>query len=161
MKNRLSVVGAVLTLSACGGKAPVTGKAADFTHGTLPETWKKNDVKGLAVAYYHAGYGATAGVAPLCEGISDQTLESLAQQELVGLEQRETLEEKRVTVDGREAVEWVVKGSVDGVEMRVNLVVFRKDGCVYDVNLVSRPETFERARAEFQVFVSGFKIEEK
>lgn len=148
-------------LAACGTpKAKVTGKVADFSHGQLPAGWKKTDVKGLATAYYHSGYGATAGVAPVCEGINDFTLESLAQRELVGLEQRETLEEKRLTVDGREAVEWVVKGSVDGVEMRVNLVVFRKDGCVYDLNLVSKPENFDKARAEFQLFVTGFKLHE-
>ena len=71
---------------------------------------------------------------------------------------REILEEKRVLVDGREALEWIVKGSVDGVEMRVNMVVFRKDGCVYDLNLVSKPESFDKARAEFQGFVTGFKL---
>lgn len=161
MTWRLLVIGAsvVATLAACG-KSAVTGKVVDFSHGPLPAEWKKTEVKGLAVAYYHSGYGATAGVAPGCEGISDSTLESLAQQELIGLEQREMLEEKRVTVDGREAVEWVVKGSVDGVEMRVNLVVFRKDGCVYDLNLVSRPETFSQARTDFQAFVAGFALKD-
>lgn len=161
MRQRILLPLAFAVLAACGTSKPkVTGKAAPFTHGSLPAEWKKTEVKGLAAAFYHSGYGATAGVAPVCEGIQDQTLESLAQQELVGLEQRETLEEKRVTVDGREAVEWVVRGSVDGVEMRVNLVVFRKDGCVYDLNLVSKPERFDEARAEFQGFVSGFRLTE-
>lgn len=161
MTLRIPVLLASALLVACGTpKGKVTGKAAPFTHGALPAGWTKTQVRGLAAAFYHSGYGATAGVAPVCEGIKDQTLESLAQQELVGLEQRETLEEKRVTVDGREAVEWVVRGSVDGVEMRVNLVVFRKDGCVYDLNLVSKPESFDAARAEFQGFVTGFRITE-
>lgn len=161
MTWRELVIGAsvAVSLASCG-KTAVTGKVLDFSHGPLPAEWKKTEVAGLAVAYYHSGYGATAGVAPACEGISDTTLESLAQQELIGLEQREMLEEKRVTVDGREAVEWVVKGSVDGVEMRVNLVVFRKDGCVYDLNLVSRPETFSQARTDFQAFVAGFALKD-
>jgi len=159
MTRRILPVFLACLLAACGTpKAKVTGKVADFSHGQLPEGWKKTEVKGLATAYYHAEYGATAGVAPLCEGINDYTLGSLAQRELVGLEQREILEEKRVLVDGREALEWIVKGSVDGVEMRVNMVVFRKDGCVYDLNLVSKPESFDKARAEFQGFVTGFKL---
>jgi hypothetical protein len=152
-------IGIAAALAACG-KGPVTGKVAAFGHGPLPESWRKTEMKGLAVAYYHAGYGATAGIAPLCEGISDYTLESLAQQELVGLEEREVVEQGRVTVDGREAIDWVVKGSVDGVAMQVNLVVFRKDGCVYDLNLVSRPETFARAREDFRVFVNGFVLKD-
>ena len=150
-----------LALGACGyGKPAVTGKVADFSHGPLPPAWKKTDVKGLAIAYYHEGYGATAGVAPVCEGISDYSLESLAQQELVGFEQRETVEESRVTVDGRDAIDWVVKGSVDGVTVKVNLVVFRKDGCVYDLNLVSRPDSFEKAREDFRAFVGGFALKD-
>lgn len=161
MKRAIVLLIAGIVLAACGApKAKVTGKVSDFTHGTLPAGWKKTEVKGLVTAYYHEEYGATAGVAPGCEGINDHTLESLASRELVGLEQRQTLEEKRILVDGREAVDWVVKGSVDGVEMRVNLIVFRKDGCVYDLNLVSRPDSFEKARAEFQMFVTGFKIAE-
>lgn len=158
-RERAVVALAVAALAGCG-KTAITGKVSDFSHGPLPAEWKKTDVKGLAVAYYHSAYGATAGVAPVCEGVSDSTLESLARQELIGLEQRELLEENRIRVDGREAVEWVVKGSVDGVEMRVNLVVFRKDGCVYDLNLVSRPETFETARTDFRAFVDGFALKD-
>ena len=162
MRAAFPVVVAMLACTlACSGKNAITGRALEFTHGPLPDAWKKTDVKGLAVAYYHEGYGATAGIAPVCEGISDYTLESLAQQELVGFEQRETVEETRVTVDGREAIDWVVKGSVDGVVMQVNLVVFRKDGCVYDLNLVSRPDSFEEARADFRAFVGGFATKDK
>lgn len=151
------VVGAALALGACG-KSSSYARASKFRHGDLPAGWEKTSVKGLAAAWYHPEYGATAGVAPVCEGISDATLESLAQQELVGLEQREMVEEGRVAVDGREAIDWVVKGSVDGVLVVMNLVVFRKDGCVYDLNLVSKPETFDRARAEFRGFVGGFAL---
>ena len=152
------VVAAALALGACGKKTYT--KASKFRHGDLPEGWEKTRVKGLAIAYYHSDYGATAGVAPMCDGISDSTLESLAQQELVGLEQRELVEESRVSVDGREAIDWVVKGSVDGVVVVMNLVVFRKEGCVYDLNLVSRPETFDKARTEFRSFVGGFALVE-
>lgn len=161
LRRSLAILPVTLALAACGYRKPVaTGKVADFSHGPLPPDWKKTDVKGLAIAYYHEGYGATAGVAPVCEGISDYSLESLARQELIGFEQRETLEETRRTVDGRDAIDWVVKGSVDGVTMTVNLVVFRKDGCVYDLNLVSRPESFEQAREDFRSFVAGFALKD-
>lgn len=161
MRRRSAIVlfASAVALAACG-KTAVTGKVVDFSHGPMPADWKKTDVKGMAVAYYHEGYGATAGVAPVCEGISDYSLESLAQQELIGIEQRETVEQTRVTVDGRDAIDWVVKGSVDGVTVKVNLVVFRKDGCVYDLNLVSRPDSFEKAREDFRSFVSGFALKD-
>lgn len=151
------LVVAAVALAACG-KTATYSRSSKFRHGDLPSGWEKTKVKGMAVAFYHSEYGATAGVAPVCQGVSDSTLESLAQQELVGLEQRELVEESRVSVDGREAIDWVVRGSVDGVLVLVNLVVFRKQGCVYDLNLVSRPETFERARTEFRGFVAGFSL---
>ena len=151
-----AMVVALALLVACGKRTYT--KPASFKHGDLGDGWSETKVAGMAVAFYHKEYGATAGVAPICDGVGDSTLESLAQQELVGLEERQTLEEARVTVDGREAIDWVVKGSVDGVEMRVNLVVFRKDGCVYDLNLVSRPDRFDEARQEFRGFVAGFAL---
>lgn len=149
--------------TSCGKAASYDGAIyrrgpVHFAHGVLPAGWKPATVEGLAVAFYHDRFGATAGVATVCEGIRDAGLESLARQELVGLERRSVLEEGRISVDGREAVDWVVKGSVDGVDVRVNLVVLRKGPCVYDLNLVCRPSTFEEARADFRAFVAGFRV---
>ena len=59
----LVLLASVLALVACGRKKPaVTGKVQEFTWGPLPDAWKKTDVKGLSAAYYHSGYGATAGI---------------------------------------------------------------------------------------------------
>lgn len=166
MRGATPALCVALAASACGKTATYEngvydGRRVQFRHGALPDGWAPTKVDGLAVAFYHAAFGATAGVAPICEGVPDSSLESLAQQELIGLEERRILEENRVAVDGREAVEWVVAGSIDGVEMRVNLVVFRKGPCVYDLNLVSSPEGFERARPEFKAFVAGFQVLEQ
>ena len=159
MRNAYFIAVPFLALALCMcGKPRSNTKPSSFRHGELPGGWEATKVAGLAVAFYHEGYGATAGVAPVCDGLTDASLESLAQQELIGLEQREKIEESRVTVDGREAIDWVVKGSMDGVEVVLNLVVFRREGCVYDLNLVSRPDTFEKARSEFRGFVGGFAV---
>ena len=134
------------------------GTDAQFTHGALPANWQPTQVAGLDVAFYHPAYGATVGVSTICKDVGETSLEGLAQQELVGIERRETVEQGHVQVDGREAVEWLVKGTVDGVEIQVNLVVLRKGKCVYDLNLVGRPATFELARSDFRAFVRGFKV---
>ena len=134
------------------------GKDAQFTHGQLPENWQPTQVAGLDVAFYHPAYGATVGVSTICEDVDETSLEGLAQQELVGIEKRAFLEQGHLDVDGRQAVEWVVGGTVDGVEIRLNLVVLRKGKCVYDLNLVGKPATFELARADFRGFVGGFKV---
>jgi hypothetical protein len=87
------------------------------------------------------------------------SIESLAQQTLIGLQDREVVEQGRTTVQGREATDWIVKGSLDGVQVMIALVTLRRGKCVYDLNLVAPPAAFEKAKPDFRAFLGGFEIQ--
>lgn len=156
MKRLLLVAMLVSCIGRSGTEKP---PKIEFKHGPLPAGWAATGVDGTVAAWYHAGFGATIGVAAQCKDVEDVSLDSLAQQTLIGLENREVVSQDRTDVQGREATDWVVKGSLDGVEVVIGLVTLRRGKCVYDLNLVSRPDAFERARADFRAFVAGFEVE--
>lgn len=155
----VALLAGALAGASCGKKPPNSAEKVKFRHGDLPAGWKESPVDGLTAAWYHEALGATIGLGAQCKELEDVGLHALAQQALVGVERREILEQTTIPIDGREAEDWVVKGSMDGVEVRINLVVHRDQDCVYDLNLVSRPDTFEKARADFRAFVGGFAID--
>ena len=155
--TRLVVLG--MLMSCIGRNAPEKTPKVDFKHGTLAAGWEATAVDGTVAAWYHAGFGATIGVAAQCKDVEDVGLESLAQQTLIGLENREVVEQGRTDVQGREAASWVVKGSLDGVQVVIGLVTLRRGKCVYDLNLVTTPGSFEKARPEFKTFVEGFEVQ--
>jgi hypothetical protein len=70
--------------------------------------------------------------------------------------ERETLEQKVVPMDGREAMHVVMRAKLDGVPKMFDAYVLKKDGCVYDFVLVSSPPKFEPNRQVFENFTSGF-----
>ncbi len=158
MKRAFAVLLAAALLGACGKKPPSSAEKVDFRHGTLPAAWVETRLDGLTAAWFNEALGATIGLGAQCKELEDIGLHALAQQALVGVERREILEQTTIPIDGREAEDWVVKGSMDGVEVRLNLVVHRDSDCVYDLNLVSRPDTFDAARVDFRRFVTGFTV---
>lgn len=160
--GRLAVAFAAAILmpavSACPKRGADAPHKMKVRYGTLPEAWKPASMEGLDAAWYHAELGSTIGLSVVCDDVGDASLHALAQRQLVGIDHREVLAQGTVPVDGRIAEDWVVKGSVDGVELRLNLVVFRRDECVVDMNLIAPPHTFEAARADFRGFVTGFGV---
>lgn len=154
----LSAAALLPALAGCPKRGSDSAPRLKVRYGVLPEAWKPASMDGLDAAWYHAELGSTIGLSVVCDEVGDASLHALAQRQLVGIDHREVLAQGTVPVDGRVAEDWVVKGSVDGVELRLNLVVFRRDDCVVDMNLIAPPHTFEAARADFQGFVTGFGV---
>ncbi len=160
MMRAVATLAVAVALGACIGRnSPEKPPKVDFKYGPLGAGWALGSVDGTVASWYHAGFGATIGVAAQCKDVEDVSLDSLAQQALIGLENREVVEQGRTDVQGREATDWVVKGSLDGVQVVIGLVTLRRGNCVYDLNLVAPPESFEKARPEFRAFVGGFEVE--
>ena len=133
-------------------------RAFKFKHGELPAAWVRAQVDGTALAFDNKALGATITAFSNCKDIEDISLRALVQQELVGVEKKEVVEQLDTPMEGREAADWVVKGALDGVTIEMELVVLRTGRCVYDMVLVSAPDAFPAARPDFKKFVDGFEV---
>jgi len=110
------------------------------------------------MVYHHRG-GGSISVSGKCQPgrIEDVPLDVLTNHLLFGVE---VLRESRdfVTLSGREAQRSHLLGTVDGVAVEMELIVLKKDGCTYDLQLVTAPADFAARRTDFAAFGRGFAV---
>lgn len=93
---------------------------------------------------------ATCGGAQL-----ERPLTVLARHLTFGLTDRRTVESDTWTVGGRAAAHRVVRGTRDGTEVTVEVVVLKGERCIHDFLYVAPPGEFEGGRRDFRVLVES------
>ena len=85
----------------------------------------------------------------------------LARHLLLGLRERETLEDGEASLAGYRGVHLVVEGRMRDSRERVRIESYTvKDRrCVYDLLYVAPPPAFEASRGDFERFVGSFAAE--
>jgi hypothetical protein len=78
-------------------------------------------------------------------------------QSVFGVEHKHELEREVFTLDGRAAMRVRLTGALDGVAVGLDLVVLKKDDCVYDLELVAGERAFPESDQDFWRFVQGFQ----
>ncbi|HEY0710327.1 MAG TPA: hypothetical protein VGG33_26195, partial [Polyangia bacterium] len=76
------------------------------------------------------------------------------------VEGRRELARARLPIDGRAALRTRLQGSLDGVPIDLDLVVLKKDGCTYDLQLATSPRDFSARQPDFDRFLSAFAVAE-
>ncbi len=152
---------ALIALTGCGGArfdgTTYRGPSFAFRVGAPPARWRRIDVSHAALAFRDDGADATIAVNARC-GVDgeDVPLASLTQHLFLAFTEREILEQSVVPFDGREAMHTRVSAKLDGVPKKFDVWVLKKDGCVYDLYLISDPSRHPVAAADFDRFVHGF-----
>jgi hypothetical protein len=151
----------VLALAACSGPSlrgdVYRGDGLAFRLGEIPPTWHRLDVKNVRLAFRDEPAESTVLVNARCGQDSDDVpLAALMQHLFLMFTERETIEQKVVPMDGREAMHVVMRAKLDGVPKMFDAYVLKKDSCVYDFVLISSPSRFDASRQVFEAFTSGF-----
>jgi hypothetical protein len=156
----LLLTAGVLALAGCSSGLSgdvFRGEGFAFHVGLLPERWHRVDVSHAALAFRDEADGGTIVVNGRC-GVDgeDVPLAALTQHLFLRFTEREILEQTVVPFDRREAMRTVVTAKLDGVPMKFETWVLKKDGCVYDLAYMASPAHFARGASEFERFVQGF-----
>jgi hypothetical protein len=160
MRPRTSIAVAALLAGGCASAAPSHRADADaeVAHrvGALPRAWVRSKTAGGELAYTHA-QGGTIYTDHFCLGeLRDLSLNVLTNQLLFDVKVIHRTQ-RLITVAGREALRTRVSGELDGVPIELDVVVLKKDGCTYDLVLVSGPNIFPQRELDFEAFVRGFE----
>jgi hypothetical protein len=152
--------GATASLAGCAAGLvgdTYRGEGYAFRIGALPESWRRLDSSHAALAFRDERDGASIMLNGRChlDG-EDVPLESLTQHLFLRFTDREILDQKVLPFDHREAMRTVLTAKLDGVPMKFEIWVLKKDGCVYDLGFMAPPGRFERGAGEFERFVSSF-----
>jgi hypothetical protein len=147
--------------SACAGPTFQHGVYSSSTTtyrvGALGPEWEPMQVSDNDLAFHRAGLG-TISVNSTCEDYEDVPSTALLNHLLFETTDRHYLIEETVTLDGRGARHALLRAELDGVPLELELFVLKKDGCVFDIAHIRRPDATAEGRANFLNFVQHFAV---
>jgi len=127
-----------------------------FGVGEVPSSWHRVDVEDPDSLAFHDDVGSSVLVNARCNLRADDVpLVALTNQLIIGTTDREFVKEETIPLDRREARHTILRAKLDGVPLMWDVYVMKKNGCVYDVVLVTAPEHFEQHTAAFERFATG------
>jgi len=137
------------------------GDGYAFRVGPVPPGWRRIEVAPEgSLAFRDDDKGATVAVSGRCGKDGDDVpLKALTKHLFLQFTERETIEETVVPFDGREALHTVMTAKLDGIPLKFDVWVLKKDGCVYDLYYLAPPDRFDRGLDGFTRFVQGFSTE--
>jgi hypothetical protein len=128
--------------------------------GKLGEGWHRVFLENNDLAFAEAGHtGRAIAINSTCKGHDDPPLPVLMRHLLMGFTEREQSSEKLITLDEREALRSHYTAKLDGVPVELELVVLKKDGCVYDFSYVAPVGEAEARMGDFNTVLAGFHAE--
>jgi hypothetical protein len=137
-----------------------SGGDADFHVGILGPEWTRLRVRDQNdLAFLHEPTSGVIQANASCQPGLDIPLEALRNHLLIGFTERNVVEERRIEVDGREALDVHVLAELDGVPVELRLTILKKNDCVFDMALVAAPDTFAGLEPQYDAFLNGFHSE--
>lgn len=109
------------------------------------------------VAWKNSKNGNVISYLSDCKDSSDPTLEAITQGILAGLNHVKIESSTNVTVQARAGLRTLASGTVDGVASSTDLLVFKRNGCIYVLSLVGVSSVFEQDHQRFNQFINGFR----
>ncbi len=129
-----------------------------FTVGKLPASWSGPKIRLKQLVFENDSLAATIVTDALCgPKFDDAPLSRLARDLFSHFENRKLGEERSILLDGRSALRLQGNGTLDGVALQMDVVVVKKDFCLYDFVYFSPPASFSRGVRDFEIYFYGFK----
>jgi hypothetical protein len=125
-----------------------------FRLARVPEGWRAIESSDTALAFRDDSREATIAINGRCgKDAEDVPLRSLTQHLFIQFTERRLERQELLSLDGREALATRMVAKLDGVPKHFQVVVLKKDGCVYDFWQITAREV---APETFLDFVQGF-----
>ncbi|MFO7565683.1 MAG: hypothetical protein R6X02_23775 [Enhygromyxa sp.] len=144
-----------------------------YRFGSPGAAWEPLRTKDVQVAWRHDSDPAVIQIFGECENHGDSDLEDFTDHQRIDYSDWKIIEEPTgeldaagrprmrpkqyyTTIAQREALRTTVRANLDGVEVMIEYVVLKKDGCLFDLTYIAKPRDFERHFGDFQKVIDGF-----
>ena len=130
-------------------KIIITPPSAPYTEikiGAADRSWQ-NPKNGNTISYVSS-----------CNMSAEPNLEVLSKMALDGVENLRIVQKNYITFNGREALNTILVGRVDGVPVQADLTVLKKNNCVFNLTYIGSLNTFMLDLLLYKNFVKDFKI---
>ena len=148
------LLGGCVSIELPGGKS----KPAKDVVWTAPGS----DFKELKDGVYDKAWissktGNTISYLSDCGATSEPTLQQLETESLSSLNDLKVVVNDGISFNGRAARSSTASGTLDGVPVRVSLLVFKKNGCNYTLSYGGLEKQFAAEERAFENFKNNFK----
>ncbi|MFC2075077.1 hypothetical protein ACFLRA_02255 [Bdellovibrionota bacterium] len=131
-------------------------KSTTFSVKQVNNNWSPVTGTIADVAYENNVTGATISLNSTCEKYQDSPLKHLMKNLIAGIPDKKIIKDKTFKLDGREALRTELSATADGVPVKVEAVVMRKNFCVYDFMHSAQPKYFAKSKKDFDKFLESF-----
>jgi hypothetical protein len=160
------VLGTVFVLAGCAAGRRIDNGVYHSTKGyrlTVPGAdWRvAEDSRADLELRHHDGTAAMLANAQCDAEAQTRSANLLLVHLLIGIRDRETIEQEETSLNGQRAVRRVLDGRLDGAAAptRIEAYVVKDGRCVYDFVYAAPVSSFDVHRAQFRNFVESFARE--
>lgn len=146
-------------LSACSFMSSSTlPKSSHYNLSFTKDEWSPIDPDSSDLAYRNRQTSSTLVLNSQCKKYDSASLETVSATLLNGIAQLDIMDKHNIEFAGREAQITTATGTLDGVPIFLKGMVLKKDGCLYDLILISSGRDQLKADSlAFDEFIKGFR----
>jgi len=136
------------------------GENVEFRAAQVPAGWRRIEDERSLLTFRDARRDLVVTVNGRCGKDGDDVpLQALTQHLFVYFTERQVLDQRTITLDGREALRTELSAKLDGVARHFVVYVMKKNGCVYDFIQIAALNVDANCKAEFDQFVLSFSTQ--
>lgn len=129
-----------------------------FKVGSLSSNWKKKRIPVHAIAFHNKDIGATIATDAFCgPSYEDLPLTMLTSHMLAGVTDYKIVKSYEFMLNGRGALRTIAEGNIDGVPLSFDVVVLKKNKCMFDFMCITPSGTHNLVANDFENFYTGFR----
>jgi len=125
--------------------APPNGSFEEFESDLVDKGWR------------HKSNGNAISFVSDCQNQYDPTLKNIEAGVIGAITDKKKVSSHLKSFNGRESLQSVYDGKVDGIPTTVELVTFKKNGCIYVISYVAVKTNYEEDLEQFRLFLNGFE----
>lgn len=110
----------------------------------------------MQVAWSKGKTPALIQVRSQCDEHGDSDLASFTDHLRIDFGLWEIQSQRAIEIVSREGLRTRVHAKLDGVPVQLELVVLKKNGCLFDLQFIASPSVFEAGLGSFDAVVEGF-----
>ncbi len=113
------------------------------------------------LAYQNKKNAAIISINSACRprnALEDNSLSQFTDALLLGMGETSDRTAIDLTLQGHKALETNLNGTLNNQKVKLSIVVLKRETCVYDLMLVSRPKFFESQKKIFDSFVASLRF---
>ncbi len=159
MKLHLGII-LVLLLSGCISVKLADSKvkrAKNLNFENPKDPFDSTGIEGADKSWINKENGNTISYQSTCEEASEPTLESMLESATKDIRNKEYRLKRNFIFNQRKAIRTLVFGKVDGVSIKLDVVVFKKNNCNFILTYVALDEHFNTNKRIYDRFVRKFK----